>query len=136
MSQTIADSSRRLIDAFNRNDADAVKDLVADDFVDHHVPPAIPLGLDGIRMWWGFLHEAFDCRLDIDDVVEGSDRVASRMTFSGTHTGDFQGHPATGASFTASFMGIERYEGGRLVERWEVGDVLGLLQQLGIVEPG
>jgi predicted ester cyclase len=129
----MTDSFRRFVAAFNANAPDDIADVVADGFVDHHVPAELPPGIEGVRLWWKLIHEAFDCRLDIDDTVEGSDRLANRLTFSGVHTGEFQGLAATGKSFAASFISIDRFEDGRLVERWEVGDVLGMFQQLGAI---
>jgi predicted ester cyclase len=132
----VTGSVRRIFAAFNDNAVDEVADVIDEGMVDHHVPPGFPPGPEGVRAWWAMLHEAFDCRLEVDDVVAGEDRVATRLTFSGTHTGTFLGHPATNRSFSSSFMSIERFDGGRLVERWEVGDVLGMLQQLELVDPG
>lgn len=132
----LAQSVRRFIAAFNDNAVDDVADAIDDNMIDHHLPPGIPPGPEGLRLWWAMLHDTFDGRLEIDDLVEGTDRVATRLTFSGTHKGDFLGYPATYRSFSTSFMSIERFDDGRLVERWEVGDVLGMLQQLELVEPG
>ena len=127
---------RRYVAAFNENAIDQVADVLGDDLVDHHVPVGIPRGPDGVRAWWSIVHDALDGRLEIEDLVEGDDRVATRLTFSGVHKGDFLGHPATNRTFSSSFMSIERFDQGRLVERWEVGDVLGMLQQLGVIDVG
>ncbi|HZB42957.1 MAG TPA: ester cyclase [Ilumatobacter sp.] len=128
-----ADATRRLLEAFNANRPDDVSDLITDDFLDHHVPAEIPRGVEGLRTWWSILHSAFDGRIDVDDVIEGDDRVASRWRFSGTHIGEFNGIPATNAKFSAEFMSIDRFQSGRIAERWEVGDLLGLLQQIGAI---
>jgi predicted ester cyclase len=128
-----ADGTTRLFEAFNANRPHELADLLADGFVDHHVPPEIPPGVEGIRLWWSILHGAFDARIDVDDVNESGDRVASRWRFSGTHIGEFNGIPATKKTFSAEFMSIDRFEGGRIAERWEVGDVLGVLQQIGAI---
>jgi predicted ester cyclase len=130
-----AEGTRRLFAAFNANRPDDVSDLFTADFVDHHVPPEIPRGHQGVRLWWTILHGAFEARIELDDVVESADRVASRWRFAGRHIGEFNGIPATGKSFSADFMSIDRFEGDRIAERWEVGDVLGLLQQIGAI-PG
>jgi predicted ester cyclase len=130
---THAEVTRKLLEAFNANRPDDAGELITDDFVDHHVPDAIPPGVEGVRLWWAILHDAFDARIEMDDVVEGTDRVASRWTFSGTHVGEFNGIPATNAKFSAQFMSIDRFEGDRIAERWEVGDLLGLLQQIGAI---
>ena len=128
-----ADVTRSLFEAFNANRPGAAANLVTADFLDHHVPAEIPRGPQGIQTWWAVLHGAFDSRIDIDDVVEGDDRVASRWRFSGSHTGEFNGIPATNATFSAEFMSIDRFDDGRIAERWEVGDLLGILQQIGAI---
>ena len=128
-----AEVTRNLLEAFNANRPEDAMDLVTAHFLDHHVPDGIPSGPQGIQTWWAVLHAAFDARIDIHDVVEGDDRVASRWTFSGTHIGEFNGIPATNATFSAEFMSIDRFEDGRIAERWEVGDLFGLLQQIGAI---
>jgi hypothetical protein len=80
-----AERTRRLLEAFNANRPEDAADLITDDFVDHHVPAEILPGLEGLSTWWSILHSAFDGRIDVDDVVESDDRVASRWQFSGTH---------------------------------------------------
>jgi|EndMetStandDraft_5_1072996.scaffolds.fasta_scaffold886215_1 predicted ester cyclase len=128
-----ADATRQLLEAFNANRPEDAAEVITADFLDHHVPAEIPRGLEGLRTWWTILHGAFDGRIDVDDVIEGDDRVASRWRFSGTHIGEFNGIPATNATFSAEFMSIDRFEDGRIAERWEVGDLLGLLQQIGAI---
>jgi predicted ester cyclase len=131
----LAAVSRRFVEAFNARRGDDVDEFIDEHYVDHHVPDAIPRGPEGVRVWFGILYTAFDGRIDVDDVIETGDKVASRWRFSGTHVGEFAGIAATGRTFSAEFMSIERFEDGRIVERWEVGDVLGILRQLGAV-PG
>jgi hypothetical protein len=75
-----AETTRRLLEAFNANRPEDVADLITDDFIDHHVPAEITRGLDGLSTWWSILHSAFEGRIDVDDVVEGDDRVASRWS--------------------------------------------------------
>jgi predicted ester cyclase len=128
-----SDITRTLFVAFNVNQPDRLVDYLTEGFVDHHVPEGIPVGLPGVRMWWDILHNAFDGRIDCDDVVEADDKVASRWRFSGTHIGEFNGIPATNRSFSGEFMSFDRFEGDRIAERWEVGDLLGILQQIGAI---
>jgi predicted ester cyclase len=45
------------------------------------------------------------------------------------------GIPPTGKSVTVSLIDVNRIEGGRLAERWAETDMLGMLQQLGVI-PG
>jgi predicted ester cyclase len=49
--------------------------------------------------------------------------------------------PATGKSIEVTGMNINRIENGKIAESWGVIDILGLLQQLGVIpapggEPG
>jgi predicted ester cyclase len=54
-------------------------------------------------------------------------------TFRGTHGGEFFGVPATGKSVTVGVIDIVRYDDGQIVEHWNQVDMLGLMQQLGVV---
>ena len=65
-------------------------------------------------------------------IAEG-DKVVHRYTFRATHQGDFMGVPATGKVVTVTGIYISRFAGGKCVEDWFSGDLLGLMQQLGAI---
>jgi predicted ester cyclase len=69
-----------------------------------------------------------------EGLAEG-DLVATRFSATGTHRGTFLGVAPTGRRVAYSGIDINRVQGGRIVESWVHYDALGLLQQLGIVEP-
>lgn len=60
-------------------------------------------------------------------------RTAARWTMGGTSRGEFRGLPATGKTFVMTGMTIDKWEGERIVEEWTNYDLLGGLQQLGII---
>jgi len=51
----------------------------------------------------------------------------------GTNTGPLMGMPATGKQATVTGMDITRMANGKVVEHWGQLDMLGLMQQLGVV---
>jgi len=66
-------------------------------------------------------------------MVAEADAVAAFVSYRGTHTGPFMGHPPTGKAVQVTGMDIMRYHDGRVVELWSQFDDLGLLQQLGLI---
>jgi predicted ester cyclase len=80
---------------------------------------------------------AYFAAFDIDDtpeflVAEG-DMVVMHDTYRFKHKGEFQGSPATGKKATITGTDIYRIADGKIVEQWVEGDLLGLMQQLGIL---
>ena len=59
----------------------------------------------------------------------------TRFTARGTHQGDWMGIAPTGKQVTIPGIAIHRITGGRIVENWLSMDMLGALQQLGVVPP-
>lgn len=96
-------------------------------FVDHHVPAEVGTGPDSVKIWWGYLWDALDIRMRIDDLVVGADRIAGRYTAAGRMLVPCAGRPADGAAFTVPIMAIERFCDGRIVERWEIVDLADLV---------
>ncbi|NUR41408.1 MAG: SnoaL-like domain-containing protein, partial [Streptomyces sp.] len=63
------------------------------------------------------------------------DRVCTRWTWHGTHTGDFMGMPATGKRVSMTGTTIHRCGAdGRIAEGWWQYDRLGLMEQLGALD--
>ena len=132
--------SRRWIEAYNARDVAAQADVLGPGYVGH-APASLESSPMDTAAWTGFLAgftEGFpDLQLTIEDTVAEGDLVAQRITFNGTHTGVFQGLPATNKRVTFSGLELNRFEEGRVVEHWFQLDALGLLQQLGLaVVPG
>jgi SnoaL-like polyketide cyclase len=72
-------------------------------------------------------------KAEIHDIVATGDRVALRATYSGTDRGGFiPGMPPRGKPFAMETMYIIRVdEEGRIAEHWRVGDMIGVMGQLG-----
>jgi hypothetical protein len=80
-----------------------------------------------------FLNAFPDCQFTSDDMIAEGDRVATKKTFSGTHTGEFNGIAATGRHVSITFVDILRLRDGKLVEHWLSMDQLSFMQQLGVL---
>ncbi len=130
---------KRLIERFsdavwNQGNLDAIDEVYASDLIWHSAPPGLPPTRDGLRMMISGFRAAFsDAVATVDQLVGEGGSVAWRWTFQGTHTGELMGIPGTGSRVTFAGVSIDRFAGGRSVERRDYADMLGLLQQLGAV---
>jgi predicted ester cyclase len=121
---------RRIVDEIiNGGDLDAIDELVHPEYVDGYGGPS---GRGGYRVLVATMRSAFpDLRMTIDDLVAEGDLVCGRFTIRATHTGDFMGMAPTGRAIELPAMGMIRFRDGQMLERWNVSDVHGLLEQLG-----
>ena len=76
-----------------------------------------------------------DVHFTVDDQIAEGDKVVTRWTAIGTHTGELMGIAPTGKQSTVTGISIGRYAGGKIVEVWDNWDALGMLQQLGVIPP-
>ena len=91
-------------------------------------------GLEGLKQIIAGLLRAFpDLHLTIDDMVAEGDKVVARVRWTSTHQGEYRGIAPTGNQVTFTAITIYRIVGGKVVEIWEEGDMLGLMQQLGAI---
>jgi hypothetical protein len=72
-------------------------------------------------------------QITVDDQFAEGDKVATRWTGRGTHTGELSGIAPTGKEVTITGLTISRLEGGLIVEEWITWDTLGMLVQLGAI---
>jgi predicted ester cyclase len=112
----------------------AILDEVFDpDLVDHSVPRDLPTTRGGTKTLAARSWSAFpDLRLTIEDQIAEGDKVMTRWTARGTHTGTLMGLPPTGKRVIITGIRIDRVVGGRIVETWAEFDQLGMLDQLGL----
>ena len=131
------DAMRRVYDAINAGDDDAMLAALADGFVEHEeMPPGIPRTREGVIQWFGVMRAAFpDLRFEVEELLPSGDRVVARARVTGTHQGEFMGMPPTGRTFAANVIDIIRFgDDGLAAEHWGVFDAMAMLQQLGAME--
>ncbi len=68
----------------------------------------------------------------IEEIIAVGDKVILRAIDIGTHTGEFQGIPATGNKIEFSVIVIFQIKDGKIVEMREDADILGLMQPFGM----
>lgn len=126
---------RRIEDAINDRDSDAIADIYAENFVFHGELEDLH-GLDEFNNYLQGLYDAFpDLTITIEEVVAEDDMAAVRYTGTGTHEQEYKGVEPTGEEVTISGMRIARIEDGKITEAWGQTSNLSLLAQLGVVEP-
>lgn len=114
---------RRLVEqVWNGHDAGALRDYVGPDLLEESAEHTAQ-----------FLDAFPDVRVTIDDVFGEGDKVAARLTITGTHLGPFAGHAPTGKRVSFASFRIYRVAAGKVIETWAMQDRLALLQQLEIL---
>ena len=118
----------------NHHDVEGCGPLFAEDAVIHFNGMPSPLNFEGYKqIGYAYLAGISDMSTTVLDQVEEGSKVVSRVVWSGTHTAEFNGIPATGRSFRIEDINIDHIVDNKIRERWVVGDMLGMLQQLGVV---
>lgn len=97
--------------------------------------PAFPVeGTEGLKQQVRELREANqDLHVDVHDVLCDGDLTSTRFTMAGTATGEFRGIPATGKTFVMSGITISKWDDEKIVEEWTDYNLMGALQQLGVL---
>jgi steroid delta-isomerase-like uncharacterized protein len=117
----------------NRRRNDLAGELFAPTHRLHNPQAPIPDGPEAVAQAVSVYQNAVDGRWTIHEILSVEDRVVVRWTGTGTHVRDLTGIPATGRSIRVEAISIHRIEHSKIAETWEVLDMLGLLQQLGVV---
>jgi steroid delta-isomerase-like uncharacterized protein len=126
---------RRFVEEVQNNkDFTVYDELNAEDFVNLSSPPGIPPDREGGKVYLsGFLNAFPDAHFTVDDMIAEGDRVATKKTFTGTHTAALGEVPATGNRVTLQYVDIMRLRDGKIIEHWLAMDQMSFLQQLGVL---
>ena len=108
-------------------------EIYSDDLV-AHFPGMPPITIETHRQFGLSTYEACpDLVRPVEDIVATVDKAVVRWTSTGTHLGPYFGHPPTGNRLSTSGITIFRIADGKVVEEWIQSDMLGLLQQAGVM---
>ena len=134
---------RAYLDGMNKRDLSIIDKTFAPDYVVYY-PGMEPIrGREEAKEAIAAFLDAFpDIVFTIEDQVGEGNKVVTRWTAVGTHSGDFRGFPKKGSIIPASgrpvnfrATDIYRIENGLIEEEWNTLENMELLHQLGVIFP-
>jgi predicted ester cyclase/ketosteroid isomerase-like protein len=127
--------SRWFEELWNKKNYAITQELVDKDFTAHGAGGQdIKQGPDGVAGMVKVWHQAFpDGHMTMDDIITEGDLSVIRMTFRGTHTGEFYNVQPSYKKIEVTSIGIDRVVDGKILEGWGELNMLGMMQQMGAI---
>src|SRR5689334_9151672 len=115
----------------NQKRLERLAEFVPENFVEEVPLPGQGPGRAGLRDVLTMFHTAFpDLRWQIDETVAEGEKLVSRFTMTGTHSGPFLGLAPTGRAVRVWGITIDVIRGGQMVSSRILMDTPTLMQQL------
>lgn len=96
----------------------------------------LPRGPEGFKQYASMMRTAFpDLHLTVEDQVAEENKEVHRIIARGTHKGDLMDIAPTNKQVEINAIAIDHISGGKVLETWAVVDMLGIMQQLGVIPP-
>lgn len=142
--EALRDVVQRLALTFNdpQNRESHYFDFYDDSLTIHGFPPNLPANKEGFKEFIYFLWKAFpDVRITFEDIIIEGNKVACRYNLTGTHTGEFRLSiyrlvgkfiGPTNKKFNIDGMTVFTFRDSKCIERWNLVDMMSLMEQLGM----
>jgi len=124
---------KKLVDTFNdpQKRESYYFEFYDDSLVIHGFPPNLPNNKEGFKQFIYSLWLAFpDIRIIFEDIIIEGNKVAGRYYLTGMHKGEFLDIQATDKQFKVNGMTIFSFRDEKIVERWNLVDIISLVEQL------
>ena len=124
---------RNAFAALSRRDFAAAAGFLSPDFIINLA--GVPYQMRGPRIWRKntemFFNAFPDVEIETQDMFAADDKVAVRVRFTGTHTGEFLGNQPS--QKRVDYQSYELYwiADGKIAEEWICSDMLTILTQIG-----
>jgi predicted ester cyclase len=116
----------------NRKEIDTAYDYFAPEFVFHGAIGEV--NREQLKQFDTMASRAFsDSICTVNDIIAEKDRVAFRISWTGTHKGEFMGIAPTGKNFKMQNTYIVRIRDNKYVEQWGTTEIPLMMQQLGAI---
>jgi steroid delta-isomerase-like uncharacterized protein len=117
----------RFFDSFNARDlASLDREVIADDCIQHS-PGIAPERTALICDLATTMNAYGDGRFEVDDMIAEGDKVLTRWTFTGLHSGFYGNIPPTGRTFVIKGLDLWRFNAeGKIAEAWFFMDKAGI----------
>lgn len=105
------------IECYQKHNYQFAMEHIADNYVDHS-PANARSNKDAIGIMKVVESMFSDMKIEILDLIEEDDRVAARVQYSGIHTGECMGIPATGKKIQFEALEIFKIHNQVIQESW------------------
>jgi steroid delta-isomerase-like uncharacterized protein len=122
-------------DVWNMGNLPVIDELFVSDATLDFLPPGLLAGTAGLKQFITMYRTTFpDIHFTIEDMIADGEKVVTRWTATGTHSGPLMNIPPTGKPVSVHGISITHHAmSGKVVQSWSTFDQLGLLQQLGVI---
>lgn len=130
--------TKMLDDFWHKEDIEAAYSIYSDEVAFQRIPfPPLIGKAANMQADAGMLAAFSDNKTTIEEIIIEGEAASVRWTWEGTHSGvsPSLGIPATGIRVSIVGCSVFHFRDGKIVEQWEYSDLLGLLQQLGVIPP-
>ena len=125
---------RKFLEGWAKGDDSVIDELTSPGFVHHIMGRGLDMDREALRRSMSS-HSIPDIVLTVEDFVADEDKVAVRITNSGTHMGQVLNVKPTGNKVKFAEITVFHLKDGRITEDWSLVDRLGFFQQIGALPP-
>jgi predicted ester cyclase len=131
------DRNRLLIERFyhemwNRFDKAIISDILSEDLQFRGSLGQSVRGHAEFGEYVDFIQRAFpDFSNEVEEIISEGDKAFAKLCYRGTHRGEIFGIAPTGRLIRYAGAAVFKFRGDLIVEVWVLGDVYGLISQLG-----
>ena len=117
----------------NKEDKSSYFDLHDDSLITHGIPSIFPTNKEGMKKYYTELWQAFpDADFEFEHVIIEGNEAACMFSMTGTQRAEFLGVPPCDKQVKVDGMIFFRFKGSKIIERWELIDILSAAKQLGV----
>ncbi len=118
-------------EVWNQWSSPALEELISPDITFRGSIGTAVNGIAQFRQYVSKIRAAFpDFHNHIEELIAEGEKVAARLTYTGTHRGELLGFPATGNKVTYSGIAIFEFAESKIVRGYVLGDTETLKRQL------
>lgn len=118
----------------NNGTLDLINDTNFDTNITLVTSPENVIGIENFKAYYSnFITGFSDIKFTMVDVFGQNDKIVKHWNFSGTHTGEFFGIPASGKSVDVDGVTLVKMKNGKIAQEQDFMDNMVFLQQLGLL---
>ena len=140
MSTKNKETCKKIYEAIDKGDAEALNSLMAENVVDHTPDPSMAdkglTGLSAVKQMIMTYHAAFpDMKTTIYSMTAEGDMVTIHYNMKGTNTGPMMGMAATNKTIDVDGVDVVKLKDGMATDHWGYSQEMKMMAQLGLTNP-